>query len=74
MKTFTNKSCKIAAKKVCFWSNFARTRRLYNNDQEVIQQGSGGYTTRIRRLHNKDQELYKKDQEVIQQGSGGYVF
>ena len=29
-------------------------------------QGSGGYTTRIRRL-------YFKDQEVIQQGSGGYT-
>ena len=34
-------------------------------DQEVIQQGSGGYTTMIR-------SLYNKDQEVIQQGSGGY--
>ena len=34
-------------------------------DQEVIQQGSGSYTTRIRRFYNKDQE-------VIQQGSGGY--
>ena len=32
----------------------------------VIQQGSGGYTTRIRRLYNKDQV-------VIQQASGGYV-
>ena len=29
-------------------------------------QGSGGYTTRIRRLYNKDQE-------VLQQGSGGYT-
>ena len=34
-------------------------------DQEVIQQGLGGFTTRIRRLYNK----YQK---VIQQGSGGY--
>ena len=32
-------------------------RRLYNNDKEVIQQGSGGYTTMIRRLYNKDQEV-----------------
>ena len=23
--------------------NFARVRRLYNKDQEVLQQGSGGY-------------------------------
>ena len=30
--------------------DFERIRRLYNKDQEVIQQGSGGYTTRIRRL------------------------
>ena len=33
---------------------------------ESILQGSGGYTTRIRRLYNKDQEF-------IQQGSGGYT-
>ena len=39
----------------------------FGKDQEVLQQGSGGYTTRIRRFYNKDQE-------VIQQGSGGYVF
>ena len=32
-----------------------------------ILKGSGGYTTRIRRLYNKDQE-------VIQQGLGCYVF
>ena len=25
-------------------------RRLYNKDQEVIKQGSRGYSTRIRRL------------------------
>ena len=31
-----------------------------------ILQGSGGYTTMIRRL-------YKNDQEVLQQGSGGYT-
>ena len=60
LKTFTNKGFKITAKKVCFWANFARIRRLYNKDQEVIQQGSGGYTTRIRRLYNKDQEVISK--------------
>ena len=31
-----------------------------------LKQGSGGYTTTIRRL-------YDKDQKVIQQGSGGYM-
>ena len=36
--------------KVCFLANFARIRRSYNKDQEVIQQGSGGYATRIGRL------------------------
>ena len=55
---FTNKGCKIAAqKKVSFWANFARIWRLYKKDQEVKQQGSGGYTTRIRRLYNKAQEV-----------------
>ena len=49
-------------------------------------QGSGGYTTKIRRLYNKNHKvlqqgsggytnrimrLYNKDQEVTQQGSGG---
>ena len=38
-------------------ANFARIRRLYNKDQEVIQQRLGGYTTRIRRFYNKDQEV-----------------
>jgi hypothetical protein len=38
-----------------------RIRRLYKKDQEVIQQGSGGYTTRIRRLYNKDQEVFLQD-------------
>ena len=32
-------------------------RWLYNKNQEVIQQGSGGYNTRIRRLYTKDQEV-----------------
>ena len=49
LKTFNNKECKIAKqKKACFRANFVRIRRLYNKDQGVIQQGSGGYTTRIR--------------------------
>ena len=51
------KGVKLRAKQVCSWANFARTRRLHNKDQEIIQQGSGGYTTRIRRLYNKDQEV-----------------
>ena len=38
---------------------------LDNKDREVIHKGSGGYTTRIRRLYNMDQE-------VIQKESGGY--
>ena len=57
LKTFSNKECKIDAKKVCFCANLAGIRRLHNKDQEVIQQGSGGlqqgsegYTTRIRRI------------------------
>ena len=52
LKTFTNKECIIAAQKKVFLGQ--------------ILQGSGGFTTRIRRL-------YFKDQEVIQQGSGGYT-
>ena len=47
-------------KKVCFWANFAMIRRLYNKDQEVIQQGSGGYTKRIRRSYNKDQKVISR--------------
>ena len=54
-------------KKFVFWANFARIRTLYNNDQEVIQQGPEGYTTRIR-------SFYNRDQEVIHQGSGGFFF
>ena len=56
---FTNKGCKIAA----FFFLFFK----FCKDQEVIQQGSGGYTTSIRRLYNKGQEF-------IQQGSGGYTY
>ena len=40
-----------------FLANFARIRRLYNKDLEVIQQGSEGYKTRIRRLYNKVRRL-----------------
>ena len=32
-------------------------RRLYNKDQKVIQQQSGGYTTMTRRLYKKDQDV-----------------
>ena len=46
-----------AQEKVCFWANCARIRRLYNKDQEDIQQGSEGYTTRIRGLYHKDQKV-----------------
>ena len=52
LKTFTRKGCKIAAQK-SFFGQFCM-------DQEVIQQGSGGYTTRIRRLHNTDQEVISR--------------
>ena len=34
-----------------------RIKRLYDEDQEVIRQGLGGYMTRIRRLYDKDQEI-----------------
>ena len=44
LKTFTNKGCKIALQEKLFWANFARSRRLYNKYQEVIQQASGGYS------------------------------
>ena len=59
MKTFTKKGCKIAVQKKLVFGQ--------------ILQGSGGYTTRIRRLYDKDQEitqkmitrLYNTDQEVM---------
>ena len=61
LKTFTSKGCRIAGrKKVSFWANFARIRRLYNKYHEVILQVSGGYTTRIRRLYNKDREVISR--------------
>ena len=40
-------------KKGFFWGEFCK-------DQEVIQQGSAGHTTRIRRLYNKDQEVVSR--------------
>ena len=57
-KLLLKKGVKAPCKKSFFFANFARIRRftatrmrrLYNKDQEVKQQGSGGYTTRIRRL------------------------
>ena len=53
MNIFAQKWSKITAqKKSLFWANFARIRRLYNKirrfynkDQEVMQQGSGGYVS-----------------------------
>ena len=59
LSIFTNKGCKIAGKKSLFWGKFCK-------DQEVIQQASGGHTTRIRRLYKKRiRRLYNKDQEVM---------
>ena len=59
-KTFACKGCEITAqKKLAFgqilqalgsWGYTTMIRMLYNKDQEVIQQGSGGDTTRIRTL------------------------
>ena len=34
---------------------------MYNKDPEVIHQGLGGYTTSIRRLYNKDQDVMFSD-------------
>ena len=56
LKTFSNKECKIDAKKSLFLCEFSR-------DQEVTQQRSGGYTTRIRRFTTRIRRLYNKDQE-----------
>ena len=46
-ENFYYKVCKVAAQKM--------------EDEEVIQQGSGGYTTRIRRLYKEDQEVMFSD-------------
>ena len=73
LKTFTNKWCKFPAHFFFFFFSLAKlgvvnhlSLSQFSKDQEVLQQGSGGYTTRIKRLYNKDQE-------VIQQGSGSYT-
>ena len=52
-KTLTNKDVK---------SPHAQKKKLgeFCKDQEVIQQGSGGYTTWIRRLYNKDPEVISR--------------
>ena len=50
LKTFTNKGCKIATQKKIVLGEFGKG----------IQQGSGGYTTRIRRLY-KNQEVMFSD-------------
>ena len=36
-----------------------------SEDQEVIQEGSGGYTTRISRLYYKDQEGMFSDAVIV---------
>ena len=74
LKTFSNKGCKIAAqkKKVCFWANFANNQEVIQQgsgsgncnlrvERRTIQKGSGGYTTKIRKLYNKDQEVMFSD-------------
>ena len=63
-KKNTYKGCKIA---LMFFLGFFLANLGVNNlslsfgkfckDQEVLQQGSGGYTTRIRRLNIKNQEV-----------------
>ena len=47
LETFTFTRCEITKQKNWFLGKFCK----------VIQQGSRGYTTRIRRLYNKDQEV-----------------
>ena len=42
-----------------------RMRRLYDKDQEVIRQGSGGYTTMIGRLYHKDQEVLFSNLNIV---------
>ena len=70
LKTFTNKGTKIAARKKKFvfgqilqrrGGYTTRIRRLYNQNQEVIHQGSEIYTPRISRLYNKDREVMFSD-------------
>ena len=45
------------------WSHISLSQ--FFKDQEVIQQGSGGYTTRIRRLYNKDHKVIQQGSEVF---------
>ena len=45
--------------------------RFENFTNKGDQEGSGGYTTRIMRLYNKDQEVIQQGLGVIEQGSGG---
>ena len=73
LKTFSNKGCKIAAqKKNSFWANFANNQEVIQQgsgsgncnlrvERRTIQKGSGGYTTKIRRFYNKDQEVMFSD-------------
>ena len=58
------KGVKSPQKKNVFLANFARIMKFYKKDQEVIQKGSGGYTTRIIRLYNKDQEVMFSDATI----------
>ena len=48
--SYNYKGCKIAVQKKVVFGQFCK-------DQEVVQQGSVGYTTSIRRLYNKDQDV-----------------
>ena len=58
LTTFSEKGCTIAAqKKIVFLANSERNQWLCNMDEDVVQQGSGSYTTRIRWLYNKDKEV-----------------
>ena len=48
LNIFTQKWSKITAQKKQFWGEFCKDQE--NNDQELIQQGLGGYTASIRTL------------------------
>ena len=52
-KLLVIKSVKSHCKIFLFWGEFWK-------DQDVIQQGSDGYTTRIRRSYNKDKEVISR--------------
>ena len=53
-KKILGKGVKLPCKKSLFLGEFFK-------DQEFIPQGSVGYTTRIRRLYNKDQVIMFSD-------------